>query len=130
MAIANPYEQYKTASILTASPLDRVILLYKKSIELIDNALEKFESEDFLGYSEDLKKACKIIEYLLSVLDMEKGKEIAQNLAEIYDYCLFTLTVSNANKDKESVIRVRRILVGLLEAWEEIRKYEQERVDE
>lgn len=130
MAIANPYEQYKTASILTASPLDRVILLYKKSIELIDNALEKFESEDFLGYSEDLKKACKIIEYLLSVLDMEKGKEIAQNLAEIYDYCLFTLTVSNANKDKESVIRVRRILVGLLEAWEEIREYEQERVDE
>lgn len=130
MAIANPYEQYRTASILTASPLDRVILLYKKSIELIDNALEKFESEDFLGYSEDLKKACKIIEYLLSVLDMEKGKEIAQNLAEIYDYCLFTLTVSNANKDKESVIRVRRILVGLLEAWEEIRKYEQERVDE
>lgn len=130
MAIANPYEQYKTASILTASPLDRVILLYKKSIELIDNALEKFESEDFLGYSEDLKKACKIIEYLLSVLDMEKGKEIAQNLAEIYDYCLFTLTVSNANKDKESVTMVRRILVGLLEAWEEIRKYEQERVDE
>lgn len=129
MAIASPYEQYRTASILTCSPLERVILLYKKSIELIDKAIEEFDSENFIEFSKDINKSCKIIEYLLSTLDMEKGEEIAKNLADIYDFSLYTLTTSNIGKDKDGLIRIRRILVGLLEAWEAIREYEQERTN-
>lgn len=129
MAIASPYEQYRTASILTCSPLERVILLYKKSIELIDKAIEEFDSKNFIEFSKDINKSCKIIEYLLSTLDMEKGEEIAKNLADIYDFSLYTLTTSNIGKDKDGLIRVRRILVGLLEAWEAIREYEQERTN-
>lgn len=129
MAIANPYEQYKTASILTCSPLERVILLYKKSIELLDKSIEEFDAGNLFEFGENVKKACKIIEYLLSVLDMEKGKEISRNLLDIYDFSLFTLTTSNLSNDKEGVRRVRHILAGLLEAWEAIREYEQERTN-
>lgn len=129
MAIASPYEQYRTASILTCSPVERVVLLYKKSIELIDKAIEEFDSENFIEFSKDINKSCKIIEYLLSVLDIEKGGEIAKNLADIYDFSLYTLTASNTGKDKDGLIRVRGILAGLLEAWEAIREYEQERTN-
>ncbi|MCX7796019.1 MAG: flagellar export chaperone FliS [bacterium] len=129
MAIASPYEQYKTTTILTCSPVERVILLYKRSIELLDKSIEEFDAENFLEFSENIKKACKIIEYLLSVLDMEKGGEIAKNLSDIYDFSLFTLTASNTGKNKDGVLRVRHILVGLLEAWEAIREYEQNRVN-
>ncbi|MBC7319366.1 flagellar export chaperone FliS [bacterium] len=127
MAIASPYEQYKATSILTCSPLERVILLYKKSIELLDKSIEEFDAGNLFEFGENIKKACKIIEYLLSVLDMEKGGEIAKNLSDIYDFSLLTLTASNTGNDKEGVRRVRHILKGLLEAWEAIKEYEQER---
>jgi len=124
MAIANPYEQYKTASVLTSSQGELIVLLYKRSIALLDKAIEDIESSNFVGSSESISKACKIIEYLLSTLNMEKGGIIAENLSKLYDFCLYTLTLSNASNDKEGIIRVRHILAGLLEAWEEIKYYE------
>lgn len=124
MAIANPYEQYKTASVLTSSQGELIVLLYKRSIALLDKAIEDIESSNFVGSSESISKACKIIEYLLSTLNIEKGGIIAENLSKLYDFCLYTLTVSNASKDKEGIIKVKHILAGLLEAWEEIKDYE------
>lgn len=124
MAIANPYEQYKTASVLTSSQGELIVLLYKRSIALLDKAIGDIESSNFVGSSESISKACKIIEYLLSTLNIEKGGIIAENLSKLYDFCLYTLTLSNASNDKEGIIRVKHILAGLLEAWEEIKDYE------
>ncbi|MGC8971938.1 MAG: flagellar export chaperone FliS [bacterium] len=124
MAIASPYNQYEMTKVLTSSQGELIVLLYKRSIALLDKAIEDIEASNFLGSSESIGKVCKIVEYLLSTLDMEKGGIIAENLSKLYDFCLYTLTVSNGSNDKEGIIRVKGILAGLLEAWEEIKDYE------
>jgi flagellar protein FliS len=123
MAIVSPYEQYEMTKILSSSPLERVILLYRRSIGLLERSIEALDSNDLIGFSENIGKACKIIEYLLSVLDTERGGIVAENLAKLYDFSLFTLTSSNISKDREGILRVKNILTGLLESWEEIKRY-------
>ncbi len=122
MAIASPYNQYETVKVLTGSPLEHVILLYRRSINLLDEALEHLDNNEDLLFTENVKKTYTIIEYLLSILDMENGGEIARNLAQLYDYSLFTLTKSNIGKDRAGIEDVKEILSGLLGAWESIRK--------
>lgn len=122
MAIASPYNQYETVKVLTGSPLEHIILLYRRSITLLDEALENLDNNEDILFTENIKKAYTIIEYLLSILDMENGGEIAKNLAQLYDYSLFTLTKSNIGKDRTGIEDVKGILSGLLDAWESIRK--------
>jgi len=124
MAIVSPYEQYEMTKVLSSSPLERVILLYRRSIALLDRSIDALDSNDLIAFSENIGKTCKIIEYLLSVLDIERGGIVAENLAKLYDYSLFTLTSSNINRDREGILAVKNILTGLLEAWEEIKKDE------
>ncbi len=124
MAIVSPYEQYEMTKVLSSSPLERVILLYRRSIALLDRSIDALDSDDLIAFSENISKTCKIIEYLLSVLDTERGGIVAENLAKLYDYSLFTLTTSNINRDREGILAVKNILTGLLEAWEEIKKDE------
>lgn len=124
MAIVSPYEQYEMTKVLSSSPLERVILLYRRSIALLDRSIDALDSDDLIAFSENIGKTCKIIEYLLSVLDIERGGIVAENLAKLYDYSLFTLTSSNINRDREGILAVKNILTGLLEAWEEIKKDE------
>ncbi|MGB9681900.1 MAG: flagellar export chaperone FliS [bacterium] len=124
MAIVSPYQQYETTKILTSTPLDRIILLYRKSIRLLEEAVEGIKDNDVLLFSEDISKACKIIEYLLSVLDMENGKEISENLSRLYDYFIYTLTVSNMSRDVTGVERVKNLLEGLLSGWEKVKELE------
>jgi len=124
MAIVSPYEQYEMTKVLSSSPLERVILLYRRSIALLDRSIDALDSDDLIAFSENISKTCKIIEYLLSVLDIERGGIVAENLAKLYDYSLFTLTTSNINRDREGILAVKNILTGLLEAWEEIKKDE------
>lgn len=121
MAVISPYNQYEVTKVLTSSPLEQVILLYKKSINLLEGALENFD-EDELLFSENIGKACRIIEYLLSVLNLEGGGVIAENLAKLYQYSILTLTTSNINRDRDGIEEVKGILTGLLEGWEGIRK--------
>ena len=124
MAIVSPYEQYEMTKVLSSSPLERVILLYRRSIALLDRSIDALDSDDLIAFSENIGKTCKIIEYLLSVLDTERGGIVAENLTKLYDYSLFTLTSSNINRDREGILAVKNILTGLLEAWEEIKKDE------
>jgi flagellar protein FliS len=124
MAVVSPYQQYEMTKILTSTPMERVILLYRKSIKLLEEAIEGIKNDDTIIFSEDITKVCKIIEYLLSVLDIEQGKEIAENLAKLYEYFLYTLTISNTSKDILGVETVKKLLEGLLSGWEKVKEIE------
>lgn len=126
MAVISPYSQYEATKVLTSSSLEHIILLYKRSINLLEEAIEKLQEGDNLSFSENISKTCRIIQYLMSILDLEQGGIIAENLAKLYDYSLFTLTTSNINNDKSGVEEVKGILIGLLDGWEGIREWARE----
>ena len=53
---------------------------------------------------------------------MEKGKDLAQNLNDLYVYCSEKLREYLEDKNQQKIVEVKRIISGLSEAWKEIKE--------
>jgi flagellar protein FliS len=67
-----------------------------------------------------LNKAVRLIIQLSESLDMERGREIAQNLRSLYDYMLNRLTVANASNDPRIVGEIINLVQTIKVGWDKI----------
>jgi flagellar protein FliS len=67
-----------------------------------------------------LNKAVRLIIQLSESLDMEQGREIAQNLRSLYDYMLNRLTVANASNDAKIVAEIINLVQTIKSGWDKV----------
>jgi len=118
MLNTRPQDAYKKQDVLTASPIDLIIMLYdalKKNLLLGKRCIEK---KDIPGAHKYLMKAQLIITELINSLDM--NYEIADELLELYEYSLRTLQEANLKKNSELIDPVMAIVDEIRSAWKEI----------
>jgi flagellar secretion chaperone FliS len=65
-------------------------------------------------------KAIRLIDHLNATLDMERGREIAQNLRALYAYMLDRLTIANVNNDAGMVAEVASLVQTIKGSWDKI----------
>ena len=63
-------------------------------------------------------KCVNALKILSAALDKEAGKDLAENLENLYVYCSNRLREYLEDKNEQKIIEVREIISGLLEAWE------------
>ena len=100
------------------SPHGRIKILYETIVTNIDNLNKRHPKTDFVSFG----KCLNALKILSSSLDLEKGKDLAKNLNDLYGYCADQLREYLEDKNEKKLIEVRTIIAGLLEAWEEIRE--------
>jgi flagellar protein FliS len=66
-----------------------------------------------------LNKAVRLIIQLNESLDMERGREIAQNLRSLYDYMLNRLTLANASNDPK-IGEIINLVQTIKTGWDKI----------
>lgn len=125
--MVKPQNYYLEQEILRASPLDHVILLYSRAINLLKTVeqliQEKSSTPDVIkAKAEALSKAIDILTYLSTILDEEKGGEIARNLKEIYDILTRELLRFNFDHDRKIILDSIEILENLRKAWIDIKR--------
>ena len=98
------------------TPHGRIKILFETIIESIDDVLETHPKTNFVSFG----KSMNAFKILSGSLDMEKGKDIASNLLELYEYCSNTLREYLELKDPNKLKEVQTIISGLLDAWKEI----------
>ena len=49
--------------------------------------------------------------------DFEKGKELSQNLSDLYDYCIRRLLKANIRNDVEGIVEVKGLMNEIRSAW-------------
>ena len=116
----NPYQQYRTQGIMTASPAELIIMLYDglvKQVQMGRLALEEGRDDDAF---KALDRAQDIIEELAGSLDMEY--EISQQIYDIYEFCHVTLYNTILSKSPVNLRGVVDIIGSLKEAWVAISK--------
>ena len=91
------HNQYQQAAANTAGPAQLVLMLY-------DGALVRVQA---------------IVDELAMSLDMNRGGEVARNLAELYDYCSRQLIDANIHKDAGLVADVEAVIHQLRDAWDQ-----------
>ena len=121
---ANAYQRINVeTSMHTIDQHQLVALLYEGVLSSIATARGALARGDVLGKVNGISKAIRIIEEGLSTaLDKVDGGELAQNLGDLYDYCLHRLILANARNDDAMMMEVMRLIEPVALGWNEIKK--------
>jgi flagellar secretion chaperone FliS len=107
---------YKTSQILTASPVERVVLLYRGAIRFATLQVAETERGHREAAHNASIRAQEIVSALRETLDLSAGA-VARQLDGLYDFCLRRLTEGNIRSQAAPVREAIQVLQGLLEAW-------------
>lgn len=108
-------------SVESASPHALIQLVFDASAEAIAAARGAMARSDLAGKGVAIAKAVTLIDQGLKCsLDRERGGELAENLAAIYDYCVLRLTQANLTNDDTKLAEVSKLMQTVSEAWQQI----------
>ena len=112
--------QYRQTQVLTTSGVQLIVLLYDSAIQAIELAGDGIARSHQPDKARFLGRAVAIVGELSSVLDFERGGEIAKSLYRLYDYMLSELTQANLRNDADRLNGPLRCLKELRGAWHTI----------
>ena len=118
MINSRPQDAYRRQDVMTAGPVDLIVMLYdglKKNIVLGKRGILK---KDVPGAHKHLMKAQMIVTELINSLDM--NYQISDELLELYEFALKGLADANLHKDAEPLDPIIEMVDSIREAWKEI----------
>ena len=105
--------------VAAASPTRLVLMLYEGAIAAIAAAEHHLPLKNIAAKGKAISQAISIIDGgLRASLDLSVGGELAQNLAELYQYMGRRLLHANLKDDAAALEEVRQLLLQLRGAWE------------
>jgi flagellar protein FliS len=108
----------RETSVSSAKPVELVAMVYQRLLDHLQTGM--IQMAEGADSSEALTKAIDLITTgLESCLDKEKGGEIAQNLALIYDWASKEIIRARLRRDPEMIQGVINAFVPLANAWRE-----------
>ena len=115
----NGYQKYKENSIYSMSGPELLLLLYDEAVKRLSKAEYALEDKEYLLFEDCLDRTSRIVRYLINILDMQQP--LSRDLRRIYDYLIFDISKikSGREREKEEIVRIRRILTELRGAFEQ-----------
>lgn len=106
----------RETAVSSARPIDLVVMVYERLLDHLRSAqLQMAAGTDPV---ESLTKALELITTgLESCLDMERGGEIAQNLAAIYEWASRDILRARLRRDPQLIQGVIDAMNSLAQAW-------------
>ena len=120
MPARNPFAEYTTNKILTASPAEETLMLYEGAIKFCNIAIGAIENGEIEKAHNNIKKTQRIIEEFRNTLDHKYP--VAEDFDRIYVYLLRRLFEANMKKDKEILEEVNMHLRSVRDTWKEVMK--------
>lgn len=118
MPARNPFAEYESNKILTASPAEVTLMLYEGAIKFCNKAIIAIENGETEKAHVNIKKAQRIIEEFRNTLDRQY--EVSEEFDKIYVYLLRRLLEANMKKDKDILEEVNMHLRSVRDTWKEV----------
>jgi flagellar protein FliS len=117
----NAHDAYLEDRILSADPMGLVRVLYQAAMGAVRDARRHLAAGEIAARSRSISKACEILLELGAALDHQRGGEISQRLAQLYDYMGRRLIEANFEQDDAPLAEVHGLLSTLSEAWDGVK---------
>jgi len=117
----NAHDAYLESRVMTADPVELIDLLYQACTQSVHEARAHLAGGRIAERARAISKACAIVIELAVILDHERGGEISQRLALLYDYLQRRLITANLEQSDEPLAEVLGLLVTLSEGWAGVR---------
>ena len=119
------HDSYLESRVLAADPVELVSLLYEACTQAVREARRYLAAGQIAERSREINKACAIVIELAPSLDHDRGGEISQRLALLYDYMERRLLQANMQQSDAPLADVLGLLTTLSEAWAGVRQPEE-----
>ncbi|HEY3441821.1 MAG TPA: flagellar export chaperone FliS [Paludibaculum sp.] len=119
--MTNPYRNQIEQDILSAEPLELVVILYSGLRDSIGDARRQLAARDMQGRAASISKAVAIVGELASTLDLNRGGELAIGLNRLYSFLVMQLLDGNYRQEDRPLAEAEGVVIALLEAWTAIR---------
>lgn len=113
----NPYAKSLEARILSATPLELVVILYDEAIDAVRAARAHLAAGNIRARSRSISRAMSILIELSRSLNFEADRELSGRLAGTYSFMRSALMESNIRQTDEGLATTERLLGSLREAW-------------
>ena len=115
--IANSYKQAENLYIKgIETPHGRVQLIFDQLEINLEKLIVKHPKTDFIAYG----KVNQCFMILSESLDFQKGESLAEQLNELYDYCVRTVKEYLRENDVTKLEEILSIVTELSESWKTI----------
>lgn len=111
---------YRRAQVTGSSQKELILMCYRGAIQYLVEAREALEGGNVEQFSELIEKAHRVVFHLYTTLDMKRGGEIAEKLADLYSYIINQIYLLNATKKTDLFDGIIQVLTTLKEGWEGI----------
>jgi flagellar protein FliS len=109
-------ERYLREAVETATPAERLVMIYDRLCVDLRRAAQAFEQKDFYAINKALVHAQEIVIALAETLDTERWGA-AQQLKDLYGYWCRELVWMNLEKDPTSLPALTKMVEQVTEAW-------------
>lgn len=106
------------ATLATASPHKQIDMLFEGALKFLVQAKASIEQDNIEQRTDRLNRASDILFALSDYLDLEKGGEVAENLAALYDYMLRRLREANRDNSVEPCNEVMQLILEIRTGWQ------------
>ena len=106
--------------VMGANDHELIQLLFTETERSLTAAEFFLDQGDVRSMRVSLTKTCRILGGLQGSLDLEKGGEVAENLSDLYRFCIKELFKANSKSDQAAITRVKNILSPIFQAWAEM----------
>jgi flagellar secretion chaperone FliS len=111
---------YREAAVRYASPVGLVVILYEEVIRSLRKAHQAFQQNNIEQRCLSLTHSVHVIGHLQSVLDFEKGAEVAQNISNFYNVARNVIVDCNNTGNCERLISLAGDFSNVAQAWQQV----------
>lgn len=101
-----------------SDPLKQIVMLYDGAIKFLNMTAVDIDNKDIAAKAENSTRALDIINYLQSILDFEKGGDVAHALDNLYGRITVLILRASAELDAALMRRAAELLQPVRNAWE------------
>lgn len=114
------FATYQETAVSTQNRGRLIVMLYDGAIRFLRQAIVDLNQGDYASKGQNITKAIDIIYELNTVLDVDQGGQIAQNLRSLYNFMYNHLSEANIQKSPKMLQEVISLLEELKQGWESI----------
>jgi flagellar secretion chaperone FliS len=115
--VINAAQQYQQTQVMTANHVQLIVLLYDSAVQSLELAREGILKNNYRDKARFLDRGMAIVGELSSVLDFERGGQVAASLHRLYDYMIQECLQANLRHEAACLDGPIRCLNTLREAW-------------
>jgi flagellar protein FliS len=113
----NALTAYRRIANAETNPLQQIVMLYDGAIKFLRLAAADIESGDLVAKAEHSNRALDIINYLQSILDFERGGEVAPILSALYLSVSSMTLKASATLDSALMRQAAERLAPVRDSW-------------